>query len=145
MNTTTRERAGLGLTGAVAVFLVVDAAMHIANIEVVRTSMAELGCSEGRAPTLGVIELVCIALYLWRWTELLGAVLLTAYLGGAIASNLRVDKPLISTVMFPVCIAIAAWGGLYCRNLQLRTIVHDMTRRERRAATAVLTGSEVAA
>jgi hypothetical protein len=55
MNTTTRRRVGLGLTGAVAVFLLADAAVHIANIDVVRTSMAELGYSAGLAPTLGVI------------------------------------------------------------------------------------------
>jgi hypothetical protein len=145
MNTTTRRRVGLGLTGAVTVFLLADAAMHIANIEVVRTSMAELGYRESLSPVLGVIELGCIALYLWRRTELLGAVLLTAYLGGAIASNLRVDKPLISTVMFPVYIAIAAWSGLYCRNPRLRTIVHDVTRNEHRAATAAPTRTEIPA
>jgi hypothetical protein len=145
MKATARQRVGLGLTGAITVFLLADAAMHIANIEVVRTSMAGLGYREGLAPALGIIELGCIALYLWRRTELLGAVLLTAYFGGAIASNLRVDKPLVSTVMFPVYIAIAAWSGLYCRNLHLRTIVHDMTRNERPAATAVSTGTEVPA
>jgi hypothetical protein len=145
MNTTTRQRVGLGLTGVVTLFLVADAVMHIANIEVVRTSMADLGYREGLAPALGVIELGCIALYLWRRTELLGAVLLTAYLGGAIASNLRVDKPLISTVLFPVYIAIAAWGGLYCRNPQLRTIVHDITRNERSAARVDSITTEVAA
>jgi DoxX-like family len=77
MNTTTRHRVGLGLTGAVTVFLLADATMHIANVEVVRTSMADLGYREGLAPALGVIELGCIALYLWRRTELLGAVLLS--------------------------------------------------------------------
>jgi hypothetical protein len=145
MNTTTRQRVGLGLTGAVTVFLLVDAVMHIANIEVVRTSMADLGYHEGLAPALGVIELGCIALYLWRRTELLGAVLLSAYFGGAIASNLRVDKPLVSTVMFPVYIAIAVWGGLYCRNPNLRTIVHDVVRRERRVVGMDSIGTEVAA
>jgi hypothetical protein len=145
MNTTTRHRVGLGLTGAVTVFLLADATMHIANVEVVRTSMADLGYREGLAPALGVIELGCIALYLWRRTELLGAVLLSAYFGGAIASNLRVDGPLVSTVMFPVYLAIAAWGGLYCRNRHLRTIVHDVTRRERRVVDVVAIGTEVAA
>jgi hypothetical protein len=65
-------------------------------------------------------------------TTLLGDVLLTAYLGGAIASNLRVDKPRTSTVMFPVDIAIAAWSGVYGRNSQLRTIA---------VASALLRGS----
>jgi hypothetical protein len=78
-------------------------------------------------------------------TTLLGVVVLTTNFGGAIASNLRVDKPLISTVLFFVYIAIAAWSGLSCRNPQLRTIVHDITRRERRAATAAPTGTEVPA
>ncbi len=133
MNTTTRQRVGLGLSGAVLVFLLADAAMHLANIDVVRTSMADLGYRTGLAPAVGVIELGCIVLCIWRRTELLGGVLLTAYLGGAVASNLRADKPLLSTVLFPVYIGLAAWCGLYGRSPQLRSIVQGMTRTERPA------------
>lgn len=139
MNPTTRRRLGLGLTVAVTLFLLADAAMHVANIEVVRTSMADLGYRKGVAPMLGVIEFACIALYVWRRTELLGAVTLTGYLGGAIASNLRVDRPLFSTVMFPVYLAAAAWSGVYCHNDHLRTIVRAMTRTEHRNVGTVAT------
>ena len=92
---------GIAFSGAVTIFLLFDAVIHLANVEVVRTSMAELGYRDDVAPILGVIELCCIGLYLWRRTELLGAVVLTGYLGGAIAANLRIDKPLISTDPVP--------------------------------------------
>jgi hypothetical protein len=132
MSATNLRRIGLGLTGTVTVFLLFDAVIHVANIDAVRTSMAELGYRNGLSPTLGIIEFCCVALLVWRRTELLGAVLLTGYLGGAIASDLRVDKPLFSTVLFPAYVAVAAWAGLWCRNARLRSIVHDMVRRESR-------------
>ena len=120
MSAVTRRRVGVAITGVVTIFLLFDAVLHVANVEVVRTSMADLGYRDNLAPVLGVFELCCIGLYVWRRTELLGAVLLTGYLGGAIASNLRVDKPLLSTVLFPVYVAAAAWGGLYLRDVSLR-------------------------
>jgi DoxX-like family len=129
MNPTLRRRFSFGLTAVVTLFLSIDAVLHIANVNVVKKSMAELGYSEHLSPIIGAIELVVIALFVWRRTQLLGAVLLTGYLGGAIATNLRVEKPLLSTVLFPIYLAIAAWGGLYLRDEQLRKLVRGMIER----------------
>jgi hypothetical protein len=129
MNPTVRRRLSLGLTASVTLFLPIDAVLHIANVNVVKKSMAELGYPDHLSPVIGAIELVVIALFAWRRTQLLGGVLLTGYFGGAIATNLRVEKPLYSTVLFPIYLAIAAWGGLYLRDEQLRELVRGMIKR----------------
>ena len=54
---------------------------------------------------------------------MLGAILLTGYLGGAVASNLRIDAPLFSTILFPVYIGILVWGGLYLRDEKLQSLI----------------------
>jgi len=63
------------------------------------------------------------ALYLYRRTDVLGALLLTAYLGGACAAQVRIDAPLYSTLLFPVCTGIAVWGGLWLRDAEVRALV----------------------
>jgi hypothetical protein len=145
MSAVTGRRVGIALTGVVTIFLLFDAVLHVANVEVVRTSMADLGFRANLAPVLGIIELCCIGLYVWRRTELLGAVLLTGYLGGAIASNLRVEKPLLSTVLFPVYVAAAAWGGLYLRDTSVRLIVDAIVGRPGAAPRSSATPAEVPA
>jgi DoxX-like family len=145
MNPTGRRRLSFGLTAAVTLFLSIDAVVHLANVSVVRESMAELGYPEHLSPVIGAIELVVIALFVWRRTQLLGAVLLTGYFGGAIATNLRVEKPLLSTVLFPIYLAIAAWGGLYLRDEQLRELVRGMIKRTSPQGTVLATTKGVQA
>jgi hypothetical protein len=145
MNPTVRRRFSFGLTAVVTLFLSIDAVVHIANVNVVKESMAELGYPEHLSPVIGAIELVVIALFAWRRTRLLGAVLLTGYFGGAIATNLRVEKPLLSTVLFPIYLAIAAWGGLYLRNEQLRELVRGMIKRTSPRGTVLATTKGVQA
>lgn len=82
-----------------------------------------LGYSEGIIPVLGVLILICTLLYLLPQTSVLGAILLTGYLGGAVASNLRVDSPLFSHVLFPVYLGIFIWLGLYLRSKTLRQMI----------------------
>jgi hypothetical protein len=120
------RRTGMVVTGVVTAFLLFDATIHVLNIEVVKTSMAELGYPARLNPAIGVIELCCIALYVARRTSALGAVLLTGFLGGAIATNLRVDQPLFSTTLFPFYVAVAMWFGLYLRNVDIRRVVHKL-------------------
>jgi DoxX-like protein len=72
---------------------------------------------------IGLIELVCLVLYLLPRTGVLGAVLLTGYLGGAIATHVRIGSPLFSHVLFPVYVALVLWGGLYIRETRLRELV----------------------
>jgi DoxX-like family len=72
---------------------------------------------------IGIMELVCLALYLVPRTAVLGAILLTGYLGGAVASQLRLEAPLLSHTLFPIYIAVILWGGLYLRERRLRGLV----------------------
>jgi hypothetical protein len=72
---------------------------------------------------IGVIELVCLVLYLVPQTSVLGALLLTGYLGGAIATHVRVGSPLMSHTLFPIYVALMVWGGLYLREGRLRALL----------------------
>jgi DoxX-like protein len=70
-----------------------------------------------------VLELACLALYVVRRTSLLGAVLLTGYLGGAFCAQLRIDAPLFSTLLFPVYTGVVVWAGLVLRDRRVRDLV----------------------
>ena len=83
----------------------------------------KLGYQESAIQGLGVVLLVCTILYAIPSTSLFGAILLTGYLGGAVATNLRAGTPLFSNVLFPVYFAIILWGGLYLREKRLRELV----------------------
>jgi hypothetical protein len=72
---------------------------------------------------IGVVELVCLTLYAIPRTSVLGALLLTGYLGGAVATHLRVENPLLGYTLFPLYVAALVWGGLYLRNERLRAVV----------------------
>jgi hypothetical protein len=72
---------------------------------------------------MGLICLVCTILYAVPRTAILGAILLTAYLGGAVASKVRIEDPLFGSVLFGVHLGILIWGGLYLRNRQLRSLI----------------------
>jgi hypothetical protein len=72
---------------------------------------------------IGVIELICVIIYTIPRTSVLGAILQTGYLGGAVAIQLRIGAPLFSTALFPIYIGILAWGGLYLRDDRLRTLI----------------------
>lgn len=82
-----------------------------------------LGFPAGSSVIFGVLEAVCLTLYLYRRTAVLGAVLLTAYLGGALCAQLRIDAPLFSTLLFPVYVAVILWGGLWLRDAQVRALL----------------------
>jgi hypothetical protein len=94
----------------------------------VRQSMAELGYPAGMAVKIGVLELACLALYVVPRTSVLGAVLLTGYLGGAIATHVRVGNPLFSHVLFPTYVAAMLWGGLFLRDERLRVFLPTRQR-----------------
>jgi hypothetical protein len=115
--------AAYAMAGVVALFIVFDGTIHILKPQPVIDSSAELGVPLSLSATLGVIELACLALYLIPRTSVLGAVLFTGYFGGAIATNLRVGKPLFSTVLFPVYLGLLLWGSLYLRNARVRSLM----------------------
>jgi hypothetical protein len=118
-----RRWIGLALSGVAVLFVAFDVVLHIWAPQPVADSMTELGWPVGLAPVLGTLELACLALYLVPRTSILGAVLFTGYLGGAIATNLRVGKPLLGFVLFPLYLALMLWGGLWLRDARLRVLL----------------------
>jgi DoxX-like family len=123
-NTVTTGRVWTGriLSAIGVVFMVFDGTIHILKIAPVVDAFAKLGFPLGTSVALGVVEIVCVALYLAPRTSVFGAVLLTGYLGGAIATQLRVGAPLFTTTLFPVYVALLLWGGLYLRDDRLRDV-----------------------
>jgi hypothetical protein len=111
------------LTAIPVLFLLFDGVTKLMMIKPVTDGMAQLGYPVSTAFGIGVILLVCLALYAIPQTAVLGAVLLTGYLGGAIASNVRVGNPLFSYTLFPVYVAVLLCGGLYLREPRLRALI----------------------
>jgi hypothetical protein len=120
---TKRLWTGRVLSGLGALFMLFDGVIHILKITPVVDAFAQLGFPLGTSRALGVIEIICVAIYLLPGTSVLGAILLTGYLGGAIATQVRVGAPLFSTTLFPVYVALFIWGGLYFRDERVRSLI----------------------
>jgi hypothetical protein len=120
-----RQTAGYVMSGLVIAFMVLDGGMKLVPFDVVIKSTAELGYppSPDLMRGLGLVALICTALYAWPRTAVLGAILLTAYMGGAVATHLRVGNPLFSHMLFGVYLAVIAWGGLYLRDARVRALL----------------------
>lgn len=115
--------AGRVLTGLAALFLAFDGTFKLfASPEAVQGTTS-LGYPASVLLPLGVIQLACLALYLVPRTAVLGAVLWTGYLGGAIATHVRVGNPLFSHTLFPIYVAAFIWGGLWLRDARLRSVL----------------------
>ena len=122
MNKTKRSIPGLIMSGLVIAFMLMDATFKfIQPAEVIETT-ASLGWSPHHIIVMGVLGLMVTILYVIPKTSIIGAILMTGFLGGAIATNLRVDNPLLSHVLFPVYLGILAWGGLMLRNPGVKNI-----------------------
>ena len=116
--------AGWVLSGLVIAFLLMDAAMKLMALPVVLEAGAPLGLpGADMARGLGTVLLVCTVLYMVPQTAVLGAILLTGYLGGAVATHMRVGSPLFTHVLFGVYLGILLWGGLYLRDARLRALI----------------------
>ena len=118
-----RSIAGDVLTGLVALFLTFDTVMKLLQLAPAVQGTTELGYPAGTVVVIGAIELVCLVLYLIPPTSVLGALLLTGYLGGAIATHVRVGSPLPTHTLFPIYVALMVWGGLYLRESRLRALL----------------------
>jgi len=115
--------AGRVLSGLPSLFLVWDAAMKLmAHPQVVEGSV-QLGYPPSTMFGIGLVLLLSVVVYLIPRTAPLGAVLLTGYLGGAIATHVRVEHPLFSHTLFPVYVAAFVWGGLYLRDARVRQLL----------------------
>jgi len=117
-------RAGRVLGGLAAVFLLVDAGTKLVAPQFAIDNSPPLGWQFDIATvrTLGVLLLVPTLLYIWPRTAALGAVLITGYLGGAIATHVRADSPLLTHTLFGVYLALFVWGGLWLRQPALRSL-----------------------
>ena len=111
------------LTALVTVFLLFDGAIKFTHHSAVVEATAQLGWPLGVMPAIGVVLLTCLALYLFPPTAVLGAILLTGYLGGAVATHVRIGNPLFSHVLFPVYVAAFIWGGLHLRDPRVRGLI----------------------
>lgn len=115
-----RIRAGVLISALPVLFLVFDSVIKLMKIDPVVQSFGQLGYPVELARGIGAIELLCVLVYAIPRSSVLGAVLLTGYLGGAIATHVRVDSPLFTHVLFPVYVAALIWGGLLLRDERLR-------------------------
>jgi hypothetical protein len=110
-------------SGLVVAFLLFDGAIKLIPLDVVVTTSQELGIPVHLARTLGVLTLICTLLYAWPRTAVLGAILLTGYVGGAIYVQVRAGSPMLSPTLFGVYLGVLAWGGLWLRNARLRALI----------------------
>lgn len=114
---------GWTLSGLVGAFLIFSASLKFVAQDMVRETMAGLGWSVEYDLFIGVIETVCVVLYLIPRTAVLGAILETALLGGAIATNVRVGNPLFSHELFGAYLGLFVWGGLWFRDARIRALI----------------------
>src|SRR5437879_5266821 len=116
---------GRVLSGLVIIFLLFDGAIKLVPWPIVTETMDKMGygSSENLARSLGIITVVCTVLYSVPPTSILGAILLTGYLGGAMASHVRIGSPLFTHTLFGLYLGLMVWGGLWLRDPTLRNLI----------------------
>ena len=114
--------AGRAPGALAALFLAFDGVIKLMRIDPVLESFTQLGYDTSIAIGIGVLELSCLAVYLVPRTSFLGAVLLTGYLGGAVATHVRTGDPLWTHVLFPVYVGTLLWASLWARDGRLRSL-----------------------
>jgi hypothetical protein len=126
----TMRRIGYLMSGLVAAFMVFDGVMKLVPLDVVIKATADLGYPHSPAFVrgLGMLSLICTGLYVVPRSAVLGAILLTAYLGGAVASHLRLEDPLFTHTLFGVYLGLFVWGGLYLRDARVRALLPVLSR-----------------
>ena len=115
--------AGRIMSALPALFLLVDGIAKLAKPAPVVEGTVKLGYPESVIVPLGIILLTCTIIYVIPRTSVLGAILLTGYLGGAVATHVRVGDPLFTHVLFPVYLGVLIWGGLYLRDDRLPALI----------------------
>ena len=118
--------AGRVLSGLAVLFLLFDAIGKLMQPVQVIEGTTQLGWPASVILPLGIIQVICLILYLFPRTSVLGAILWTGYLGGAVATHVRLGNPLFSHILFPTYIAALLWGGLWLRDRRLRALVPFM-------------------
>ena len=110
------------LTGLMALFFILDGVGHLMKPAPVVDAFARLGYPLSASVGIGVLLLICTAIYVTPRTSVLGAILLTGYLGGAVSTHVRAGSSLFETI-FPVILGALAWAGLLVRDAELRQII----------------------
>ena len=121
--TSTRTWTGRILTALVTIFLLFDGGVKVLNPGFAAAAAPQIGYAEALILPIGLIELACLAVYLIPQTSALGAVLLTGFLGGAVATHFRVSDPLLGYTLFPLYVGAILWAGLFLRDSRLRVLV----------------------
>jgi hypothetical protein len=116
-------RTGRFLSSVATLFLAFDAAMKLLQTGPAVEGTTQLGYPASVILPLGIVQVVCLVAYLVPRTSVLGAILWTGYLGGAIATHVRIANPLFTHVLFPVYVAALLWGGLWLRDARLRRLL----------------------
>jgi DoxX-like family len=120
---TRARQTGRVLSGIAILFLAFDASVKLLKPPFAVEATTQLGYPESLIVPLGVIQAVCLIVYAIPRTSVLGAVLWTAYLGGAVATQVRVANPLLTHTLVPVYVAAVLWLGLWLRDLRVRAIL----------------------
>jgi hypothetical protein len=117
--------AGRALSALIVLFMVFDGVIKLPPLDIVTQTMVQLGwpADPNVSRMLGIIGLVSTAPYAVPRTSVLGAILLTFYLGGAIATHARLDSPLLSHTLFGVYLGVILWGGLFLRDPRVRALI----------------------
>ena len=110
------------ISALVVAFLIFDGVIKVLKLGPAIESTVQLGYPESLIIGIGIMELACLALYVFPRTNVLGAILLTGHLGGAIASQVRIDAPTFN-IVFAIMIGVLMWGGIYLRDEQLRALI----------------------
>jgi hypothetical protein len=113
---------GYVLSGLPVIFLLLDGVMKLFKPAFVVDATTKLGYQESTIVPLGIVLVVCTLIYLFPATSVLGAILLTGYLGGAVATHVRMGEGAFP-IVFPVILGAFVWGGLYLRDPRLRALV----------------------
>jgi hypothetical protein len=118
-----RIRAGRILSTLAVLFLAFDASMKLLRLPQALDGTVALGYPAAVLLPLGIVQLLCLILYVTPRTSVLGAILWTGYLGGAVATHVRLGNPLFSHILFPTYVAALLWLGLWLRDARLRSLL----------------------
>ena len=123
-----RPWTGIILSAIPVLFLLIDSIGKFIKPEPVVAGTLELGYRESVIVPLGIILLISVVLYIIPKTSIFGAILLTGYLGGAVATHVRLSNPLFTHQLFPVYLGVLLWLGLYLRDIRIRSLLPFMSR-----------------
>jgi hypothetical protein len=114
---------GRVLSALAVMFLLFDSVIKVLKLPPAVEGTVQLGYPEHLIVGIGIVELACLVLYVIPRTSVLGAILFTGYLGGAVATHVRIGSPLFTHTLFPIYVAALIWGGLFLRDVRLRALV----------------------